>query len=668
MTKRFSAPFGACLLLAACADPVAPSDSGAGDGTKPRAAAFAMGDATRIVEAGSAGVQLGWGWNSLTDTPVPNLCIEFSENSHLAQERSVTIREVTDQSDLMQELDMTASMSVNAIGASVSGKASFAKNIKVNSFQSTYVLDGRVDNGIVFVGPKPSLPDEIARAEAAVPENANRPSWPSGSVRLTEAARALAKNNPATFRRQCGDSYVASIFSGARLYAVITYATRSQSERRKISAEISASGWGASADASANSASSKASVSSDQSIRVFQSGGRGGVIEVDKAGIAKMLQQLPESAASAGKITRLSVIPYQQLPDWPGGEMAPSAAELEQVVDLWGAYRTLYNDIQVALDEPGLFELTASTSYPKLEELQDAVLQIVRDLEAVAAACAADEASCVIDENAVPDPYYYAIRLPLSTDHHKAAAEAFQAKFARQLERRTGNYLDGSKIRAEYDRFLTEFKRRAPNYTLKQFESAIYEQFAKHQEADLALAWSRTRATEDFHKILAADVYVRSRAAQKCLVAANEFGCLENEEVNRFEDLIERDLNLAIQFPPRQLAANGQCLTVSPDASVALAPCADGAASQGFALTVSRRLVQDGRCLALGDGGLRLDPCDDGEAEVWAVVEDDDEPNRVQLRNGIRRAQCLMLREGTVTTAGVGSDPCQINEIRWDAL
>src|SRR5690606_37283810 len=125
------------------------SDSGAGDGTKPRAAAFAMGDATRIVEAGSAGVQLGWGWNSLTDTPVPNLCIEFSENSHLAQERSVTIREVTDQSDLMQELDMTASMSVNAIGASVSGKASFAKNIKVNSFQSTYVLDGRVDNGIV---------------------------------------------------------------------------------------------------------------------------------------------------------------------------------------------------------------------------------------------------------------------------------------------------------------------------------------------------------------------------------------------------------------------------------------------------------------------------------------------------------------------------------------
>ena len=73
MTKRFSAPFGACLLLAACADPVAPSDSGAGDGTKPRAAAFAMGDATRIVEAGSAGVQLGWGWNSLTDTPVPNL-------------------------------------------------------------------------------------------------------------------------------------------------------------------------------------------------------------------------------------------------------------------------------------------------------------------------------------------------------------------------------------------------------------------------------------------------------------------------------------------------------------------------------------------------------------------------------------------------------------------
>lgn len=620
---------GSCFLLSACG-----SEAGK------RGAGFAKGDATRIVHVAPGGVQLGWGWNSVSDDPVPNLCIEFTENGYSAQERSVTVSEVTDQSDLMRHLDMSASMSVSAIGAEVSGKASFSKDVKVNSFQSTFVLDGRVENGVRFVAPKPNSFFGLRQARKDDERGLYRPLTPSGSVRLTKKARKLAKRNLPEFRRICGDSYVASVFSGARLYAVITYETRKTSERKQISAQMKASGWGASIDVSGKQVDQNETGSSSQSIKVFQSGGRGGVLEIDKKGVVQMLRLLPDSAAEAAKISRLAVTPYEQLPSWPVSELNLDQRNQQKIVDYWGAYKTLYHDIQLVLDEPAEFHMVPSTSYAQMEILQDSVLSIIENLEARAQVCAED-GDCALDESRFPNPYYYAIRLPLPQKVHENNIPDVDKALIFQLKKHGYTASDATLLARILDR-----ENMSAGYS--DARPGNFDRLAK-QVADKALT---TNDFEQVYRILVANTYVRNKASEKCLIGVDTFGCLSNQEISYYESLVEPSLAASTVFENKKITHWDYCLVRGTDNKIFAKICnqeLEEVESNTFSLTNTHQLRSgDGCVTANGSEVLTVETCRATEDQVWMAVPaekiQDNPAEQLSFQVG-RERHCLVFWE-----------------------
>ena len=101
-------------------------------------------------------VELGMGWDSRRGEVVPNVCIKFSPVKSSGQELKLSMREVSDKSEIMDSLGVSAEISVKTMFASGSAQASFASNSKVSSSSTTLMLHASVDNGEIFVGPTES--------------------------------------------------------------------------------------------------------------------------------------------------------------------------------------------------------------------------------------------------------------------------------------------------------------------------------------------------------------------------------------------------------------------------------------------------------------------------------------------------------------------------------
>ncbi|MEW8397020.1 MAG: hypothetical protein AB2707_12750, partial [Candidatus Thiodiazotropha sp.] len=125
------------------------------------------------------GVDVGWGWDSEEGVPQPNVCIEYSIEEDKGQTKYMTMTEVSDSRELMQSMNISAAASVKTIAYQASGSAKFAKNTKINSFSSNFVLNVSVDNGVRYATPL--LPG--SRGEIKDPET--RKTLPdAGSIRL----------------------------------------------------------------------------------------------------------------------------------------------------------------------------------------------------------------------------------------------------------------------------------------------------------------------------------------------------------------------------------------------------------------------------------------------------------------------------------------------------
>lgn len=60
-----------------------------------------------------SGIGLGWGWQSAREAAIPSICVEFARGEDLAQTAQLTIREVSDRTELMEELGVSASAAVD---------------------------------------------------------------------------------------------------------------------------------------------------------------------------------------------------------------------------------------------------------------------------------------------------------------------------------------------------------------------------------------------------------------------------------------------------------------------------------------------------------------------------------------------------------------------------
>ncbi|PUB84173.1 MAG: hypothetical protein DBP02_09300 [gamma proteobacterium symbiont of Ctena orbiculata] len=369
------------------------------------------------------GVDVGWGWDSDEGLPQPNVCIEYSIEEDKGQTKYMTMTEVSDSRQLMQSMNISAAASVKTIAYKASGSAKFAKNTKINSFSSNFVLNVSVDNGVRYATPL--LPG--SRGEIKDPET--RKTLPdAGSIRLTsEALRLAKKRDLTTFLNYCGDSYVAALYGGARLTAVITVKTSSKKESQEASASFSGSGWGVNVKASANGKKVGSIESKNVSMRFYQSGGRKDRIPASKEDLLTKLDTITTEASDYPAYYRVTLMPYSALANWPERTITLDLSELDQLADYWAAYLKLYEDIEHILDQSDKFQAlngeglliplsSDEDAIKQLESLQDLVQADLSRLRDDALLCSMPEDGCSFREERYLSPYAYRIQMPLPMD------------------------------------------------------------------------------------------------------------------------------------------------------------------------------------------------------------------------------------------------------------
>jgi len=319
--------FVALLIgVAACKEPPNPTDA-------PRSAGLPQPNHVRLVEYPVDAVDLGQGWHEEQAVKAVATCIDFKPLADSGQEQTMRISVVTDRSDLMDQLDVSAEVQVKAIAYSVSGKARYAQTVAIKSESLDFVAHARVDNGVEYTGPA-----EVGGMKR---------------IDLTPRYRELARRDRAAFERECGDGFVSAIHAGAELTAILSFAAQSSNDRREIEAAMKGSGWGFEAEGKASKTMQSYAAKSALTISYHQTGGQGNPIPTDQAQFLQAIQGLPALAAQDGVNYRIRVQSYRSLPGYPTVEEA----------------------------EEGSFRRELATSYGRLASLRDDVVEILESLE-----------------------------------------------------------------------------------------------------------------------------------------------------------------------------------------------------------------------------------------------------------------------------------------------
>lgn len=386
---------------------------------RPRPSRRADIPASEIVAAPETGVDLGWGWRGTQGEAVPTRCVEFGAAQAAGQTVSLEFSEVQDSYELAKSLDMSSSATVKGVGYEVSGEAKFAKNTRVRTSETTFVIEADVLNPAAYAGPPPDM----------------------DSVRLTTAAVALARRNDglAAFKQVCGDGYVSALTTGAKFIAVVAVKTRSMQEREALQAKIEGGGWGVKVNAAMNSESSSAKDSMQRRISVHQSGGAPAEIPMEPEEIVAHAKNLAMLADAGGKLFRLAVTPYQNLSNWPAGkDLQENSMEFDQLADLWGAYSAIYAEIDAALARPADYAVPVRSrclpdaenceadvfeslgepgtrAYAIVEAVQDEALAALERLNIAAQDCVVKAEACDFNEAVFRSPYALRVRAPILT-------------------------------------------------------------------------------------------------------------------------------------------------------------------------------------------------------------------------------------------------------------
>lgn len=339
-----------------------------------------------------SGVELGLGWDSQRAEIIPNRCIRFAPVREEGQTIRMQLKEVSDASELMEQLGVSAGMSIKSAVGSASAQGKFASTTRITSSSNSMLIRATVDNGVLFVGP--SQPLDPVRSAYPVKENSSsRPPWwvnedrVSSLVSLTEEARDILAGGSAAdlreFERLCGDSFVSAIYSGAELIAVMSVNSQNQSQAKTaqncVKAKLSA--WGVKGEASACTSATKDqnSGSTEVTVDFTQIGGAGGRIPMNQEGFLDKLNDLPSEARAGPQFHSMDLTAYSDLPDWPHATTMDTADDPEDalLVNFYYTLTSVQYTLQDVLDNP---EQYVGEETGKVKALQDEVMMYRREI------------------------------------------------------------------------------------------------------------------------------------------------------------------------------------------------------------------------------------------------------------------------------------------------
>jgi len=380
----------------------------------------------RVVEYPVDAVDLGQGWHEEQAVKAVAICIDFKPLADSGQEQTLRISVVTDRSDLMNELDVSAEVQVKAIAYSVSGKARYAQAVEIKAESLNFVAHARVDNGVEYAAPA-----EVGGVKR---------------IDLTPRYRDLARRDPAAFERECGDGFVSAIHAGAELTAILAFAAQSSDERRTVEAAMKGSGFGLEAEGKASGTMKAYAARSALTISYYQTGGQGNPLPTDQAAFLQAIRTLPALAAQDGVNYRIRVQSYRSLPGYPAGNADEGGSFRRELATSYGRLASLRDDVVEILESLESPEVKAGKIVPaddyvdflaapvtRMRELHDEITKKLRELTRFAAECgylndapqASLRAQCAFPAalSAARD-YDYRIRLPVLRNQTAAATGA----------------------------------------------------------------------------------------------------------------------------------------------------------------------------------------------------------------------------------------------------
>jgi hypothetical protein len=541
--------------------------------TKPGGSSIGRGPATRLAQKEGipeSGVELGWGWDTRTGSVVSNRCVEFAPVQATGQRANLSMQEVSDKSDVMDSLGVSASVSVSAIfGASGSAHASFARQSKVSSTSTSLLLRATIDNGVLFAGPSQD-PAKSRRAFPSisadgqpVPPSLDWKKWQETSskrsqdeVALTSwASDLLRKGGINEFTRHCGDAYVSAIYGGAELLAITTFASTNKAQKEKVTAALKAQ-YGV-VQASANASKERESTlgSTNMDVSYMQVGGGSGILPTTRDQLVKKLEGLATEAAQHPKFHSMEITPYDQLASWPADAIPTGDAQVDDTLsNYYWSLTSLNDDIQSILDDYASYWPMTGLGFAELQVLQDEVNRLRADIYE----------SALLEKTGGPVQSSFRFQSKELSTLNTAAQTTFSADWVKE-------------------RLLPKLEASAPQKNVNALR--------------LKLPLPKSAATGLNEKNAAQAVvefYVGRQSKRICARNPSDSECLSNEQLKKLE------ADVRMNFPTRVSAQTGPfrlrnihyglCLT-SPDGKhtspLVTAMCDPGNMSQRFLLVLN---------------------------------------------------------------------------------
>lgn len=314
-----------------------------------------------------SGVRIGQGWDSFLERGTAASCVEVAE-VHLEQDSFQTsVEQIQSSFELATRSTTSVSASFGGMGGGASASFSTSKSRKINSDDQNFLFSFESASGSTFavapdsVGTEHTSPSEpsIKALNALKGENSQQsfiatlasrpPKIDDGLIKLTKRASELLKNS-SEFRRVCGDGYVATIHRGVSIQLLLTQKYHSREEAESLSAALSASGYGASGNATYKTSTKKLTSTNSLNYRVFQEGGipfKPVPLADPSAGkffdVNTILPQSDYLVANPRAI-RVVIVPYVNLAGFPqNSELNSTPNNLLALGDYYLALKDIYN-------------------------------------------------------------------------------------------------------------------------------------------------------------------------------------------------------------------------------------------------------------------------------------------------------------------------------------
>lgn len=466
------------------------------------------GKKPRDVDYPDGGVELGQGWESTAGQKTNASCIDFTEAKDLAQDKTLDLKEVTDKSSLMNQLDVSAEAQVKGIAGSASAKVKFVSSTKVDEEQSNFSVHARVLNGANFVGPPKS-----------------------GQIDLKPSYRRLAHSNLTQFLQQCGDSYVLGLIGGAELSAILAFHVYQVDEKKALSVSVSGSGWNTfEASGSVSQTMNKYASSSQFSILYHEAGGSGDPIPTTQEGLVQVIHGLPSLAQSAPKYFTIKLARYDTLPSWPDKKSDWLYTQYAAIASQYGKFSSLHESVVTMIAKPDDYILDHGVSRSDLDQIEGQLLDHLKRLKQKSADCLdSSGANCKIQSQDKVSDYEYRIRLPI----RKVACPAYislQAAIA-----------DAPVKHQQYLKVLNYYQQLAEQLRIEKKQDFWGPNSAPARAADEQAAAVLKSQTEQFPEGIRdaiAAQWIELPARARCADDVLSDGCISQADIEKFKKRI----------------------------------------------------------------------------------------------------------------------------------